>query len=162
MDILDRLLAHDTWTTRQLLLACQSLPGDLLDKEFDIDQQSLRKTFVHIIDNMEVWTDLLCERPVQKRTGNSVPELIERLSLISRDFANVARRIAREQRYDDCFMDTLDNPPRLKTFGGALAHLLTHSMHHRAQIMFLMEKVGLTEHIEGDVLTWESKSFGWG
>jgi len=145
-----------------LLLACQSLPGDLLDKEFDIDQQSLRRTFVHVIDNMEVWTDLLCERPVQKRTGNSVPELIERLSLISRDFANVARRIAREQRYDDCFMDTLDNPPRLKTFGGALAHLLTHSMHHRAQIMFLMEKVGLTEHIEGDVLTWESKSFGWG
>jgi uncharacterized damage-inducible protein DinB len=59
-------------------------------------------------------------------------------------------------------MDTLDKPPRLKTFGGALAHLLTHSMHHRAQIMFLMEKVGLTEHVEGDVLTWESKSFGWG
>ena len=78
MDILDRLLTHDTWTTRQLLWACQSLPDDLLDKEFDIDQQSLRKTFVHIIANMEVWTDLLCERPVQQRMGTSVPELIER------------------------------------------------------------------------------------
>ena len=32
MDILDRLLAHDTWTTRQLLVACQSLPDNLLDK----------------------------------------------------------------------------------------------------------------------------------
>jgi uncharacterized damage-inducible protein DinB len=162
MDILDRLLGHDTWTTRQLLLACQSLPDDLLDQEFDIDQGSLRKTFLHIVENMEVWTDLICERPVQERTGSTVLELIERLSIISRDFDNVARRIAREQRYDDCFVDTLDDPPRLKTFGGAIGHLLTHSMHHRAQIMFLMERVGLKEHIEGDLLSWESTSFGWG
>ncbi len=165
MDILDRLLAHDTWTTRQLILACQPLPDELLDKEFDIDQRSLRKTFVHIIGNMEVWTDLLCERPSerpeQKRTGNTLPELLERLSVVSRDFANVARKVAREQRYDAGFLDVLDDPPRLKTFGGAIGHLLTHSMHHRAQVMFLMEKVGLTEHIEGDLLSWESNSFGW-
>ena len=162
MDLVDRLLAHDSWTTRQLLLACASLPDALLDKEFDIDQRSLRKTFVHIIENMETWTDLLCERPIQNRMGNSVPELIERLSSISRDFANVARRVARQQSYDDCFVDILDNPPRLKTFGGAIAHLITHGMHHRAQVMFLMEKVGLREHIEGDVLSWEASSFGWG
>jgi uncharacterized damage-inducible protein DinB len=161
MDILDRLLAHDTWTTRQLLLACQDLTDDLLDKEFDIDQKTLRKTFLHIIQNMETWTDLLLERPVQQRTGDSIPELIDRLSSISREFANLARRVAREQRYDDCFVDILDKPPRLKTFGGTIAHLLTHSMHHRAQVMYLMEKVGLEEHIEGDVLSWEENSFGW-
>jgi uncharacterized damage-inducible protein DinB len=161
MDILDRLLAHDSWTTRQLLLACKPLSDELLDKEFDIDQQSLRKTFVHIIENMEVWTDLLCERPVQKRMGDTVPELLERLSRISRDFAYVARQVAREQRYDDCFLDTLDNPPRLKTFGGTVGHVITHSMHHRAQVMFLMERIGLQEHIEGDLLSWESGSFGW-
>jgi uncharacterized damage-inducible protein DinB len=162
MDILDRLLAHDTWTTRQLLLACQALPDELLDKEFDIDQRSLRRTFTHIIANMEAWTDLLCERAYHSRTGDSIPELVERLSSISRDFANVARRVAREQRYDDCFLDTLDNPPQLKTFGGTIAHLITHNMHHRAQVMYLMEKVGLKEHIEGDVLSWEASSFGWG
>ncbi len=162
MDILDRLLAHDTWTTRQLLLACQALPDELLDQEFDIDQQSIRKTFVHIIDNMEGWTDLLCERPVQEKTGNTIPELLERLSVASRDFTNIARKVVREQRYDDCFLDTLDNPPRLKTFGGAIGHLITHSMHHRGQVMFLMERVGLKEHIEGDLLSWESTSFGWG
>ena len=161
MDILDRLLAHDTWTTRQLLLACQPLPDELLDKAFDIDQHSLRQTFIHIIDNMELWTDLLCERPVQHRTGDTIPELLKRLSIVSREFANVARKVAREQRYDDCFLDTLDNPPRLKTFGGAIGHLITHSMHHRAQVMFLMEQVGLKEHVEGDLLSWESNSFGW-
>jgi uncharacterized damage-inducible protein DinB len=161
MDITDRLLAHDSWTTRKLLLACQSLPDELLDKEFNIDQQSIRKTFVHIISNMEGWTDLLCERQVEERKGNSIPELLARLSTVSRDFANVTRKVVREQRYDDCFLDTDDNPPRLKTFGGAIGHLITHSMHHRAQIMFLMEKVGLDQHIEGDLLSWESSSYGW-
>lgn len=161
MDILDRLLAHDTWTTRQLLLTCATLPDDKLDEEFDIDHRSLRKTFAHIIENMEIWTDLLCERPVQNQTKDSIPDLLARLTQISREFANVARKIARENRYDDCFIDILDIPPRPKTFGGTIAHLLTHSMHHRAQIMFLMEKVGLKEHIEGDLLSWEAYSFGW-
>ena len=161
MDLLDRLIAHDSWTTRQLLLACESLPDELLDKAFDIDQQTLRRTFVHLISNMEVWTDLLCERPVTDRTGETIPALLDRLSHISRDFALVARTVAREGRYDDCFLDTLDDPPILKTFGGAIGHLITHSMHHRAQIMYLMEKVGIKEHVEGDLLSWESISFGW-
>ena len=161
MDIVDRLLAHDTWTTRQLLLACQPLPDALLDQEFEIDQRSLRKTFIHIIDNMEVWTDLLHERPVQRKNGTSIPELLERLSNASREFADLTHKIVREGRYDDCFLDSLDKPPRLKTFGGTIGHVITHNMHHRAQVMFLMEKVGLTEHIEGDLLGWESISFGW-
>ena len=161
MDILDRLLAHDTWTTRQLLVACKPLPDALIDKEFDIDQRSLRNTFVHIVENMEVWTDLLCGRTVQERTGNTISDLLDRLSVVSREFANVARQVAREQRYDACFLDTLDTPPRLKTLGGAIGHVITHDMHHRAQVMFLMEKVGIQEHIEGDLLSWESASFGW-
>lgn len=162
MDLLDRLIAHDTWTTRQLLLACQPLPDELLDREFEIDHKSLRETFVHMIDNLEVWTDLLYERPVQEKTGNSIAQLIERLSLASREFSKLAHKISREGRYDDSFLDSLDKPPKLKTFGGTIGHVLTHNMHHRAHIMFLMEKVGLKDHIEGDLLTWESKSAGWG
>ncbi len=162
MDILDRLLAHDGWTTRQLLEACQGLSDELLDKEFEIDHQSLRETFVHIIENMEWWTDRVCARSFQSRTGTSIPELMDRLGLISRDFADVSRRVAREGRYDDAYVDHNENPPVRRTFGGSIAHVITHDMHHRAQVMFLMEKVGLQEHIEGDLLSWEFISQGWG
>jgi uncharacterized damage-inducible protein DinB len=159
MDLLDRLLGHDAWTTRQLLQACRALPDELLDREFEIDHRSLRRTFTHIIKNMEIWTDLLYERPVQPKSGDSIPELLERLDIASRDFAALAQKVAREQRYDDCFLDVLDNPPQLKSFGGVIGHLITHSMHHRAQVMFLMEQVGLKEHIEGDLLSWEAANF---
>lgn len=160
MDLLDRLLGHDAWTTRQLLLACESLPDELLDREFDIDHHSLRGTFLHMIENLETWTDLLYEREVQRKDGMSIRELKSRLSDASREFSKIAQQVAREGRFDDCFLDTLDSPPRLKTFGGAIGHVLTHDMHHRAQIMFLMENAGLTEHIEGDLLSWEAISFG--
>jgi uncharacterized damage-inducible protein DinB len=158
MDLLDRLLGHDAWTTRQLLLACQPLPDDLLDKEFEIDHKSLRGTFVHIIRNMEIWTDLLYERPIQNKRGNTIPVLLDRLSIVSSDFDYLAQKIAREGRFDDCFTDILDEPPQKKTFGGAIGHVITHSMHHRAQVMFLMEKVGLKDHIEGDLLSWENNN----
>jgi uncharacterized damage-inducible protein DinB len=159
MDIIDRLLAHDAWTTRQLLLACQALPDASLDLEFEIDHRSLRKTFAHMIGNLEVWTDLISERPVVRKSGDSIPELIARLDLASREFSEIARRIVRQQRADDYFTDTLDEPATQKTFGGAIGHVITHNMHHRAQVMFLMEKVGLKEHIEGDLLSWESMAF---
>jgi uncharacterized damage-inducible protein DinB len=100
-------------------------------------------------------------RSVQDKQGSSIPELRQRLVDASREFANLARKIARENRFDDSFWDILDNPPRLKTFGGAIGHVLTHNMHHRAQLMYLMEKVGIKDHIEGDLLSWESTAFGW-
>jgi uncharacterized damage-inducible protein DinB len=34
-------------------------------------------------------------------------------------------------------------------------------MHHRAQIMYMLERLGEQEHIEGDLLSWESQAFGW-
>jgi len=161
MNILDRLLGHDTWTTRQLLLACQNLTNDDLDRVFEIDHGTLRHTFVHLIDNLETWTDLMAGREPQERSGEAIPDLLGRLGTISREFTQLARRIAAEGREDDCFWDTLDQPPVRKTFGGGIGHVLTHNMHHRAQIMFLMERLGLTDHVEGDLLTWESTSFGW-
>ncbi len=161
MDVLDRLLAHDTWTTRQLLTACKTLPDEALDRVLDIDQGSLRHTFVHVLDAMEAWTDLMLARPVSDRAGESIAALLARLNVIGREFAQLSRGIVREGRFDDCFTDVLDNPPVKKTFGGAIGHVLTHNMHHRAQIMYLMERVGLKDHIEGDLLSWESISFGW-
>jgi uncharacterized damage-inducible protein DinB len=145
-----------------LLLACQPLSDELLDREFEIDHKSLRETFVHMIDNLEVWTDLLHERPVQEKAGNNIPQLIERLSQASREFSKLAHKISREARFDDSFLDSLDKPPKLKTYGGTIGHVITHNMHHRAHIMVLMEKVGLKDHIEGDLLSWESQSAGWG
>ena len=64
MDLLDRLLAHDVWSTNQLLIQSKPLTDSKLDKPFDVDSRTLRDCFVHIIQVMETWNDLLYERPI--------------------------------------------------------------------------------------------------
>ena len=162
MDLLDRLLGHDVWSTRQLLLQSRPLTEAQLDQAFEIDSRTLRECFVHMIGNMETWTDLLYERPVRGADWHAVQPrtlegLLARLEAARADFAALARRIGREGRWDETFIDVLDQPPRPKTFGGAIAHVITHDMHHRAQAMLMMEQLGVREHIEGDALTWENK-----
>jgi len=44
VNILDRLLGHDAWTTRQLLLRCRELSDEQLDRQFDIAHRSVRAT----------------------------------------------------------------------------------------------------------------------
>jgi uncharacterized damage-inducible protein DinB len=163
MDILDRLLAHDVWTTRQLLLRCHELSEEQLDREFDIGHRSVRATLAHIIGNMECWTDLIAQRPPRTPlwtdpAGRSLPRMLERLDAAGADLAAVAKRLARDGRLDEQFTDVLDDPPTRKSFGGAIAHVITHSMHHRAQLLYLLRRLGMPGLIEGDVLSWERHS----
>jgi uncharacterized damage-inducible protein DinB len=165
MDLLDRLLAHDVWSTNQLILQSKSLTDEQLDQPFDVDSRSLRGCFVHIIRVMEVWNDLLYERPVRPSAVlNAKPQdldgLIVRLHIAGDEFALISKKVARLVRWDDQFTDVLDNPPQKKTFGGSIAHVITHSTHHRAQVMYMMEQLGIRDHIEGDVLTWEMTVHG--
>ena len=49
MDLLDRLLGHDAWTTRKLLEHCRTLDDERLDREHDFAHKSVRATFVHLV-----------------------------------------------------------------------------------------------------------------
>jgi uncharacterized damage-inducible protein DinB len=165
MDILDRLLGHDAWTTRQLLLRCHELTDQQLDRRFDIGDRSLQETFLHIIQVMENWTDRMAMRPVREASASagisSVDQLLDRLSLAAKDLADVARRIRDEGRLDQMYSDPQGEPPIPRPMGGMIVHVITHSMHHRAQALYLMEQLGLTNLPGGDALDWEHKAFGW-
>lgn len=160
MDLLDRLLGHDAWTTRELLLRSCSLTDGELDRKFEIGHRTLRRTFQHIVRNMEVWTDLISGVPVRKdagcdAAGRSIDGLLARLDAVAPQFQQVARRISDERRLDELWTDHLDDPPTEKSFGGAIVHLATHGMHHRAQVLFMLRKLGVSDLPEGDALGWE-------
>lgn len=154
MDLLDRLLRHDAWTTGQLLSICESLDDERLDRDFDIGHRTLRRTLDHIIRNMEVWSGLMAEVAIADDADRTIPGLRRRLDRSADRLAIVARRVARENAWDETWVDHLDDPPRRKSYGDAIAHILTHSMHHRAQALHLLRRVGVTSLPEGDVFSW--------
>lgn len=84
-----------------------------------------------------------------------MPTLLVRLDQAAADLANVARAIAERNRWDEKWLDPFSNPPTERTYGGAIAHVVTHSMHHRAQLLYLLRRLGVQDLPEGDVLSWE-------
>ena len=159
MDLLDRLLGHDAWTTRQLLLRCKELADAQFDQDFDIGLRTVRKTLLHILRNMEAWSDLMAGVPVRaEEADGSVAAMIARLDRAAADLAAVAKAVAQRGGWDGKFVDPLDRPPTEKTFGGGIAHVITHSMHHRAQLLHMLRRLGVKGLPEGDVLSWEQQA----
>lgn len=157
MDLLDRLLGHDTWATGQLLEISRGLPDEALDQQFDLGHRTLRRTFAHIIRNTQVWTDLMLARDVRQPLPfpPTLEFLIHEHSAASHDLLRLARSISNAGQLDDTFLDVLDHPPRAKTFGGTIVHLATHGMHHRAQLRIMLRQLGVGELPELDALEWE-------
>jgi uncharacterized damage-inducible protein DinB len=163
MDILDRLLGHDAWTGHLLLLRCQELSDEQLDQRFDAGLGSVRLTLQHTVRNIEVWTALMADGPILDRERAddrplSAADLLNRHDAAIVDFRSLAERIAAEERLDDLWLDRLDQPPREKTYGGAIAHVLTHNHFHRAELLHMLERLGLADLPEGDVLSWEQQA----
>lgn len=162
MTVLDRLLGHDAWTTRQLLLRCRELSEEQLQRPFDLGDRSLIQTFEHLIACMEGHTDLLLGRTAYEtyRDDESLDGMLSRLTIVAKDFAEFATRVEREGRADEMVMNSGNGNQR--SLGGVIAHIITHSMHHRAQILSMLEQLGVPNVIEGDALGWESQARGWG
>jgi uncharacterized damage-inducible protein DinB len=160
VDLLDRLLGHDAWTTRQLLLRCRDLTDDQLNTRVDAGHETVYATLVHMIGNVRTWTDLMSGTPVPPDAASwqnlSVAELIARHDAAAADFAALARRLQADGRLDDRWIDTLDDPPTAKTYGGAIAHVITHNMHHRSELLHILHRLAVPDLPEGDVLSWEA------
>jgi uncharacterized damage-inducible protein DinB len=158
MDLLDRLLGHDAWTTRLLLERCAELDEAQLDREFDVDGRSVRAVLRHMIGNVEVWTSLMRgETTAEHRPGGvSLTDLVRRHDAVSQAFAALALQVRDDRRLNELWVDAIDNPPRQKSYATAILHVVSHNMHHRAQLLLMLGWLGLRDLPEGDLFSWES------
>ncbi len=160
MDLLDRLLGHDAWTTHKVLAAAAGLTDAQLDQDFDLGHHTVRATLAHLIGNVEGWTDLMAERPVRPDPAGpqSVADFQQRYTAAAAKFGELAREQRDADLLDDTYLDVLDQPPRAKSFGGTLLHVLTHNHQHRAELLHLLQRLGVSDLVEGDVLSWEQQA----
>jgi uncharacterized damage-inducible protein DinB len=161
VDLLDRLLEHDRWTTAKLLDLCGPLTDEQLDRPFDIGPRSLRATLDHLIFNIEVWSGLMSGRITARSDVHhgetSVAAMADRLNQAAAELSAVAHAVRDRDGWDERWTDVLETPPVQQTYGGAIGHVITHSMHHRAQALYMLRVLGVPDVPEGDVLSWEAQ-----
>lgn len=63
--MLEPLLRQEALATRQLLLRCRGLARDQLNTSLAQGSGSLHKTLIHLVQTVEMWTDLLQRQPVR-------------------------------------------------------------------------------------------------
>ena len=113
----------------ETIVQCRILPAAEWDERFDIGHGTLRATFLHMIINVEVWTDLMLGQTMRGEVhydGTLVEQLIERWEESYTEFSDLAHQLAQEGRLDSLWLDTLDNPPRAKSYGGTILFALCH------------------------------------
>jgi uncharacterized damage-inducible protein DinB len=154
MDLLDRLLEHDRWATSQLLEMSGGLADAQLDQEFDIGHRTLRETYAHMIYNVASWTGLMIGQPeVVFPASRSLPDLIAWDARAYASFADFARRIRDEERFDETFTDAFAGP---LTFGGAILHVILHNEGHRTEAVHILTRLGVPgDKLELDHALWD-------
>lgn len=157
MDMLYRYLGYETWTFRYFLERCRELTPAQLHQQFDIGNGTVHGTINHIIVNIEVWTDLMRARSVRSLppVAANPDSYLQRFDEAMADFAEYARLLQAEGRLDKTYLDVLDNPPKPKAFGATLLHVLTHTTVHRWEVQHMLQRLGLSDLIEGDALGYE-------
>jgi len=151
-DPIDILLAHDTWATGRMLEICAALGNEELDRVFALEGMpigpgSIRATLVHVITRYWYWADNLTgrgndekpPRPSLAGTPN-VARMREGLESGMRELRQAADA-ARRRGLEHTITTSWRNAPIL-TAGAAIVHVTTHSMHHRAQCLIMLRRLG--------------------
>jgi uncharacterized damage-inducible protein DinB len=157
MDLLDRLLGHDRWTTARLLELGRGLTDAHLDLPFDIGHQTLRATFGHMIYNVAFWTALMAEQPVpaERQSHPSIAALIDQHDRSYASFASLARRLQDDQRLDGTFVDHFDER---QSFGATILHVAWHNAQHRSEALHILARLSVPDLPNGDPQEWEHKT----
>jgi uncharacterized damage-inducible protein DinB len=153
VDILDRMLEHDRWATDQLLAASAGLPDAQLDQPFDIGHHTLRATLEHLVFNIEAWTAITAQTPLQRfPPGPSLAEIAARFDRAQTAFAALARRLRDDALLDAMFTDHFDEA---QSYGAAVIHVLLHNEGHRTEILHLLARLGVNDPPEVDHALWD-------
>lgn len=169
-DPIDILIKHNHWATAQVLAACSRLTGEQLHRRFDIGPGSLHDALTHTIGAMLRWSDRIAERPIKPSIEAAWPAEIfagqpiemlhgkpsytpAQLGTLLRHATDSLQRVADDVRaatavtnragLNTGFTTTFaDGSLHRLSKGGALVHVTTHGMHHRAQCLNMLRYCG--------------------
>ncbi|WP_206685797.1 helix-turn-helix domain-containing protein [Kribbella qitaiheensis] len=161
MDVLVRMVEHHVWLTGEMIERGSQLPAEELDKPIELsvegidDDVSIRYLLDRLVWQEEMWLASVEDRPFQvpecgKQVITPIAELRTRHAEAGSRFVALVTRLNEEGRFDESFVDTTCEPPRVFTYGGMVAHVLTFAAHRRSLLVGAFHTAGITDLGFGD------------
>ena len=175
--MLDIYIDYETETTRHFIEKCRELTHEQLHQTFDIGHGTLYDTIVHIIDNTGGWTQLMREVPLGRPSDdsegteesgevgeggdaeasgevNEVDGLLEYYDGVMAYFTGTVQAIVADNRLDGTFEDHRWGDPVTTRLDRAILHVLTHNTVHHSEMQHMLQRLGVTNMRDGDLMEW--------
>ena len=166
---MDILLGHNRWAIAQVIQRCEPLTPAQFHQRFDIGPGSLHDTITHMVGCILRWSDRIDQRtlrpsietpdgkPAETPGVKMVPRTPEQLLLLNTqacaDFAVV---VARARPHLSEVRDWVFGEKSYRfNVAAAIIHVTNHGMHHRAQCMNMLKRLGRPVNADLDELEWQ-------
>ncbi len=161
MDVLVRMVEHHVWLTSEMIERGARLDAQTLDRPIELsvegidDDVSIRYLLDRLVWQEEMWLASVEDRPFQvpecgRQVTTPIAELRERHASAGSRFVALVNRLNDEGRFDESFVDTACEPPRVFTYGGMVAHVITFAAHRRSLLVGAFHTAGITDLGFGD------------
>lgn len=166
--LFEPLAGHNLWATRVLVDDARRLTEDQFHRRFEIGPGSIHDTLRHIIGAMRRWADRIGGRAVRPSIEDEDPRYAARelrvlLDGAGNDLNGVAAEIDARQGWHETLEFVMPDGSKTYRFTrvAAMSHVLTHGMHHRAQVLNMRRRLGLPAlGLDLDVVEWECVKTG--
>ncbi len=161
MDVLVRMVEHHVWLTGEMIERGDRLSAAQLDERIELsvegidDDVSIRYLLDRLVWQEEMWLASVDDRPFQVpecgiQVTTPIADLRTRHAEAGSRFVALVNRLNEEGRFDESFVDTTCEPPRVFTYGGMVAHVLTFAAHRRSLLVGAFHSAGITDLGFGD------------
>ena len=166
MDLLAKLLEHHVWLVGEIVDRSGRLPADRLDAPITVsvegvdDDPTLRSLLSRLVGQMDMWNAAMENRAYdfEVERGESLRSIRARLDSAGPEFLARANEVIGESRLDETFVDATCDPPRVFTYGGMLAHVVTFAAHRRTLAIGALHSAGITDLGAGDPMRWVAEA----
>ena len=162
MDLMTRMVEHHTWLIGEMIDRAERLTDDQLDAPIDMpigtidDDMTIRSVLGRLVGQLAQWNAAVAQRSYDwaQERGKTIGSLRRELAEEGPAFLSQVRETVEQGRLDDTFVDVTCETPRVFTYGGMVAHVLTFAAVRRLVVLGAFENLGITDLAAGDPMEW--------
>ena len=166
MDLLVTMVEHHVWLVGELTDRAARLDDEALDRPIEVsvddgsDVSSLRSLLSRLIGQMDMWNCALANEAYDwdVETAEPVASMRSRLERVGPTYLAHIREVCEQGRLDETFVDAVCDPPKVFTYGGMVAHVLTFAAYRRTLAVQALDAAGISDLGWGDPMHWVART----